>query len=96
VIPSTRRNNTATFSEIFLNPEIKLGLNFQLPPNCSAKFILKLIYILMPEEDGFYYVDWADCIWSESEGLFRQVGESKEDFCSKVYKTTKKQFLWFD
>jgi predicted RNase H-like HicB family nuclease len=39
---------------------------------------------------------WANCTWSESEGLFRQEGESKEDFCNRVYQATKKQFLWFD
>jgi len=38
----------------------------------------------------------ADCTWSESEGLLRQAGESKDDFCNRVYQTTKKQFLWFD
>jgi hypothetical protein len=43
-----------------------------------------------------HYMGWADCTWSESEGLLRQAGESKEDFCNRVYQTTKKQFLWFD
>ena len=43
-----------------------------------------------------HYLGWADCTWSQSEGLFRQADESKEDFCNRVYQTTKKQFLWFD
>ena len=43
-----------------------------------------------------HYFGWADCTWSQSEGPFRLEGESKEDFCSRVYITTKKQFLWFD
>jgi imidazoleglycerol phosphate synthase glutamine amidotransferase subunit HisH len=55
----------------------------------------KLTNKLKPEEVKIYYMGWQDCAWSESEGLFRQVGESKEDFFSRVYKTTKKQFLWF-
>ena len=55
----------------------------------------KLTNKLKPEEVKIYYMGWQDCTWSESEGLFRQVGESKEDFFSRVYKTTKKQFLWF-
>ena len=48
------------------------------------------------EEVKIYYMGWADCTWSESEGLIRRGGESKEDFCNRVYQTTKKQFLWFD
>ncbi len=56
----------------------------------------KLAAKLKSEEIKIYYMGWADCNWSESEGLFRQVGESKEDFCSRVYQSTKKQFLWFD
>ena len=51
---------------------------------------------LKPEEVNIYYMGWADCTWSESEGLKRQAGESKEDFCNRVYQITKKQFLWFD
>jgi hypothetical protein len=51
---------------------------------------------LKPKEVKIYYMGWADCTWSESEGLFRQKGESKEDFCNRVYQMTKKQFLWFD
>jgi hypothetical protein len=56
----------------------------------------KLANKLKPEEDKIYYMGWKDCTWSESEGLFRQDGESKEDFCNRVYHNTKKQFLWFD
>ena len=43
-----------------------------------------------------HYFGWADCTWSESEGLFRRAGESKEDFCDRVYQATRKQFLWFE
>ena len=56
----------------------------------------KLTNKLKPEVAEVQYFGWADCTWSESEGLTRQVGESKEAFCSRVYQTTKKQFLWFD
>ena len=56
----------------------------------------KLVSKLQPEEVKIYYMGWADCTWSESEGLVRQAKESKEDFCNRVYQTTKKQFLWFD
>ena len=56
----------------------------------------KLTNKLKPEEVKIYYMGWADCTWSESEGLFRQDGESKEDFCSRVCQATKKQFLWFE
>jgi hypothetical protein len=56
----------------------------------------KLADKLKPEVAEIYYFGWADCAWSESEGLTRQVGESQDDFCNRVYQTTKKQFLWFD
>jgi len=56
----------------------------------------KLSNRLKPEEVKIYYMGWADCTWSKSEGLFRQQGESKEDFCNRVHQTTEKQFLWFD
>jgi hypothetical protein len=56
----------------------------------------KLTNKLKPEEVKIYYMGWQDCTWSESESLFRQAGESKEDFCNRVSQTTKKQFLWFD
>jgi hypothetical protein len=56
----------------------------------------KLAAKLKPEEVKIYYMGWADCTWSESEGLLRQAGESKEDFCNRVYQTTKKQYLWFN
>ena len=56
----------------------------------------KLTNKMQHEEVKIYYMGWADCTWSESEGLFRQAGESKEDFCNRVHQATKKQFLWFD
>ena len=56
----------------------------------------KLTVKLKPDEIKIYYMGWADCSWSESEGLIRQEGESKDDFCNRVYQTTQKQFLWFD
>jgi len=56
----------------------------------------KLANKLEHKEVKIYYMGWADCTWSESEDLVRQAGESKEDFCSRVYQTTKKQFLWFE
>jgi hypothetical protein len=43
-----------------------------------------------------HYFGWADCTWSESEGLFREEGESKDDFCNRVYQTTKIPYLWFE
>ena len=51
---------------------------------------------LQLEATKIYYMGWSDCTWSEAEGLFRQADESKEDFCNRVYQTTKKQYLWFD
>jgi len=56
----------------------------------------KLAAKLQPEASKIYYMGWADCTWSESEGIIRQTGESREDFCKRVYQNTKKQFLWFD
>jgi hypothetical protein len=56
----------------------------------------KLTKKLQPEATKIYYMGWADCTWSESEGLFRRTGESKEDFCNRVYQTSKKKFLWFN
>ena len=55
----------------------------------------KLTRKLKPEATKIYYMGWADCTWSESEGLFRRAGESKEDFCSRVYQAKKKHFIWF-
>jgi len=55
----------------------------------------KLTNKLKPEEVKIYYMGWADCTWSESEGLFRQADESKEEFCNRAYKITRKRFLWF-
>lgn len=55
----------------------------------------KLANTVQPEEVKIYYMGWADCSWTESEGLVRQADESKEEFCNRVYQTTKKQFLWF-
>lgn len=56
----------------------------------------KLTNKLNPEAQEVHFFGWADCTWSESEGLKRLEGESKDDFCNRVYQTTKKQFLWFD
>jgi hypothetical protein len=56
----------------------------------------KLTNKLKPEAMEIHDMGWADCTWSESEGLFRKADESKEDFCSRVYRNTKKQFLRFD
>jgi hypothetical protein len=56
----------------------------------------KLAAKLETKEVKIYYMGWQDCTWSESEGLVRQAGESQDDFCNRVYQTTKKQFLWFD
>lgn len=56
----------------------------------------KLTDKLKPESTKIFYMGWSDCTWSESEGLIRRAGESKEDFCNRVYQTTKKQFLWFE
>jgi hypothetical protein len=56
----------------------------------------KLAAKLKPEVAEVHFFGWADCTWSESEGLIRQTGESQEDFCNRVYQTTKNQYLWFD
>lgn len=56
----------------------------------------KLSIELKPEATKIYYMGWKDCTWSQSEGLLRQDSESKEDFCNRVYQTTKKQYLWFE
>lgn len=55
----------------------------------------KLANKLKPEASKIYYLGWRDCTWTESEGLYRQTGESKEDFCNRVYQATKKRYLWF-
>jgi hypothetical protein len=62
----------------------------------SLKSRLAKIEAAIPRADTVHYMGWADCTWSESEGLIRRADESKEDFCNRVYQTTKKQFLWFD
>jgi hypothetical protein len=51
---------------------------------------------LKPDTVKVHYFGWKDCTWSKSEGLLRRDGESKEDFCNRVYQTIKKQYLWFD
>ena len=56
----------------------------------------KLSAKLTPEVVGVHYFGWVDCTWSESEGLKRQLGESRDDFCNRVYQTTKNPYLWFD
>jgi len=58
--------------------------------------IEKLTVKLKPKDVEVHFFGWQDCTWSESEGLKRLEGESKDDFCNRVYQTTKKQFLWFD
>lgn len=58
--------------------------------------LIKLTNKLKPQVVKVHFFSWADCTWSESEGLKRQEGESRDDFCNRVYQTTKKQFLWFD
>ena len=55
----------------------------------------KLTAKLQPKVEVHYF-GWADCTWSQSEGLYRLEGESKDDFCNRVYQATKKQCLWFD
>lgn len=62
----------------------------------SLKSRLKKIEAVQPVENKVYYMGWANCTWSESEGLIRRVDESKEAFCNRVHLTTKKNFLWFD
>ena len=62
----------------------------------QASRIEKLEEKIAPKKEKIYFMGWANCTWSESEGLFRQDGESKEAFCNRVFQTTKKQFLWFD
>ena len=56
----------------------------------------KLSQRLKPEPVKIYFMGWADCTWSQSEGLVRQEDESRDDFCKRVYQASKKQFLWFD
>lgn len=58
--------------------------------------IEKLEKKLTPKKEKIYFMGWADCTWTHSEGLTRLDGESKDDFCNRVYQVTKKQFLWFD
>ncbi len=55
----------------------------------------KLTNNLKPAVVEVHYFGWEDCTWSESEGLIRNEGESKDDFCNRVYKTTRKKYLWF-
>jgi len=56
----------------------------------------KLEEKLKPEKKKVYFMGWAGCTWSESEGLTRQEGESIDAFCNRVYQTTNKQYLWFE
>jgi len=62
----------------------------------TLKSRLQKLSAKLKSADEVHYFGWADCTWSQSEGLFRQAGESKEDFCKRVYQATKKQFLWFE
>jgi hypothetical protein len=43
-----------------------------------------------------YFMGWAGCEYKQSNGLTRAEGESKKDFCNRVYQTIKKQYLWFE
>ena len=61
-----------------------------------ATRIGKLEEKIAPKKEKIYFIGWANSTWSQSEGLKRQESESKEDFCNRVYLTSKKQFLWFD
>ena len=56
----------------------------------------KLTNKLKPEATKIYYMGWANCTWSESEGLIRHLDESRDDFCNRVYQTSKKEYLWFE
>ena len=56
----------------------------------------KLEEKLKPEKKKVYFMGWAGCEYKQSNGLTMMEGESKKDFCNRVYQTTKKQFLWFD
>lgn len=56
----------------------------------------KLEEKLKSEKKKVYFMGWSDCEYKQSNGLNRMEGESKKDFCNRVYQTTKKQFLWFD
>ena len=62
----------------------------------SLKSRLKKVESIQPASDKVYYMGWANCTWSKSEDLCRDADESKEDFCVRVYKITKKQYLWLD
>jgi len=58
--------------------------------------LAKLEEKLKPEKKKVYFMGWVGCEYKQSNGLTRMEGESKKDFCNRVYQTTKKQFLWFD
>ena len=60
-----------------------------------ASRIEKLEKKIVPKKEKIYFMGWANCTWSQSEGILRGAGESKEAFCNRVYQATKKQFLWF-
>ena len=55
----------------------------------------KLTTKLKPDAVKVHYFGWADCTWSESEGLTRLEGESKDDFCNRVHNNlfTKKNYF---
>lgn len=56
----------------------------------------KLEEKLKPKPKKIYSVGWANCQWNSSNGLTRMAGESKKEFCVRVYKATGKQILWFE
>ena len=57
--------------------------------NCLQKLSEKLA----PKVAEEHYFGWADCTWSESEGLIKQDGESKEDFRIRIYNAPKKVLM---
>lgn len=61
-----------------------------------ATRIEKLERKIIPKNEKIYYIGWANCTWSKSEGLTRNINESKDDFCKRVYLVTRKNYLWFD
>lgn len=57
--------------------------------------IKKLEGKFLRKEKKVYFIGWANCTWTHSEGLIRFKNESKEEFCKRVHLITNKQHLWF-
>lgn len=57
--------------------------------------ISKLEQKLLPQGRKIYVVGWANCGWNLSEGITREKGESRDAFCKRIHRITKKQLLWF-